>query len=308
MPDSEGKGFKEVVVLGAGAIGSFYGALLSRVADILLVGDKSHVETVRTNGLAVSGLVEGRFMLEATAEPSEFPDGSLVLLTTKAYDLYAAVISARGLLKPGNVILILQNGLGNEELVRGLVDPRTEVVRGLVSSGVEFLYPGRIEVKLLGETVLPNTITCERIKWLFESCGLETRLAERMDLEIWRKLVLNCVVNPLTAIFRVPNREIASDSLEDIRRCIVEECIRVAAKEGVTLEPSLADEVTEAAASYKNISSMCQDLIKGKRTEIDFLNGRISELGKMHGVQTPVNDVLTSLIRYMEGRKWTLSS
>ncbi len=308
MPDSEGTGFEGIIVLGAGAIGSFYGALLSRVADVLLVGNRRHVEAVRANGLLVSGLVEGRFMLEATAEPSGIPDGFLVLLTTKAHDSEAAVMGVRGLLKPDNVILLLQNGLRNEELVRDLVDPSTEVVRGLVSSGVEFLSPGRIEVKLFGETVLPKTPTCERVKRLFESCGLKTRLAERMDFEIWRKLALNCVVNPLTALFRVPNREIASGSLEEVRRRIVEECIRVAAKEGVTLDPTLADEVTKAAASYTNISSMCQDVIKGKKTEIDFLNGMVSELGRKHGVQTPVNDVITSLIRYMEGRKWTLST
>ncbi|MCW4035948.1 MAG: ketopantoate reductase family protein [Candidatus Bathyarchaeota archaeon] len=305
MSDPRGKGFNKVVVLGAGAIGSYYGALLSRKTDVLLIGDKSHVEKVNENGLVVSGSVEGRFPLKATAEPCEIPEGSLILLTTKAYDSEAAVTGLRGFLKPETVILILQNGLGNEEFVRGLVNPSTEVVRGLVSSGVEFLSPGRIEVKLVGETVLPKTHTGERIRQLFESCGLEARLTVDIEYEIWRKLTLNCVINPLTALFRVPNNEIVTDSLRGVRQRIVDECIRVAAEEGVELEPSLADAITNAAASYTNISSMCQDVIKGKRTEIDYLNGRVSELGRKHGVQTPVNDVFTALIRFMEGRKWT---
>jgi len=124
-----------------------------------------------------------------------------------------------------------------------------------------------------------------------------------MDVEIWRKLTLNCVINPLTALFRVPNKEIAHDSLREIRRGIVDECIRVAKEEGVVLDPSLQEEVNTATISYSNKSSMCQDIIKGRKTEIDFLNGKISELGQRHGVPTPVNDVLTALIRFMEGNE-----
>jgi len=111
------------------------------------------------------------------------------------------------------------------------------------------------------------------------------------------------VINPLTALFRVPNKEIANDSLREIRRRIVDECIRVAKEEGVVLDPSLQEEVNTATISYSNKSSMCQDIIKGRKTEIDFLNGKISELGQRHGVPTPVNDVLTALIRFMEGNE-----
>jgi 2-dehydropantoate 2-reductase len=126
-----------------------------------------------------------------------------------------------------------------------------------------------------------------------------------MDIEVWRKLTMNCVINPLTALFRVPNTEIAVEGLREIRRSIVDECIRVAEREGVILEGDLEGEISRAAASYSNISSMCQDIMRGRRTEIGFLNGKVSELGRRHGVATPVNDVLTSLIRFMEGKEWS---
>jgi len=291
-----------VIVLGAGAMGSYYGALLSRKTEVLLVGRREHVDAINARGLAVSGMVEGRFRVRASTEPENIPRGALVLLTTKAHDSEAAIRGVRRLLNPPMTILVLQNGLGNEDLVRNLVDPGIEVVRGLAMSGVEFLEPGAIEVKLVGETVLPRSATGKRIKRLFDSCGLETRLSDRMDVEIWRKLTMNCVINPLTAIFRVPNNEIAVESLRGVRRRIVDECVRVAREEGVVLDPALSEAVTSAAARYSNLSSMCQDIIKGRKTEIDFLNGRVAELGRRHGVDTPVNDTMTALIRFLEGR------
>ena len=303
MAENKRTGFSNVIVLGAGAIGSYYGCLLSREADVLLVGRKLHVEAVNAGGLEVSGAVRGVFDVKASTELKAAPRDSLLLVTTKAHDLAEAIKGVRGLLASDTTVLVLQNGLGNEAIAGDLIDQRVTLVRGLASSGVEFLRPGKIEVKLAGETVLSRTPAGLRIKRLFDSCGLETRLTDRMDYEIWRKLALNCVINPLTALFMVPNKEIAADSLEGVRRGVVDECLRVAREEGVELDPALADEVTEAAASYSNLSSMCQDVIRGRRTEIDFLNGRISELGRQHGIPTPVNDVLSALIRFMEGKK-----
>lgn len=301
---TEASDFTKVIVMGAGAIGSYYGSMLSRRSDILLVGRRGHVDAVNSRGLEVTGVVEGTFILDASTELSGIPEGSLILLTTKAYDIEEVVNDFRGLLKPDTVILVLQNGLGNEELVQSLVGPEVDVVRGLASTGVEFLSPGRIEVKLVRETMLPKTATGEKIGRLFDSCDLGVRLTERMDVEVWRKLTMNCVINPLTALFRVPNTEIAVEGLREVRKGIVDECVSVAEMEGVTLEGDLEGEISRAAASYSNISSMCQDIKMGRGTEIGFLNGKVSELGRRHGVATPVNDVLTSLIRFMEGKEW----
>ena len=302
---AETSGFTKVIILGAGAIGSYYGSMLSRKTDVLLVGRRGHVDAVNSRGLEVTGAVEGIFDLDASTELSGIPEGSLIILTTKAYDIEEAVNEFRELLRTDTVILVLQNGLGNEDLVQSLVGPGVDVVRGLASTGVEFLSPGRIEVKLVRETVLPKTAAGEKIGRLFDLCGLDARFSEWMDVEVWRKLTMNCVINPLTALFRVPNTEIAVEGLREVRRGIVDECIRVAEREGATLEGDLEGEISRAAASYSNLSSMCQDIMKGRRTEISFLNGKVSELGRRHGVSTPVNDVLTSLIRFMEGKEWS---
>ncbi len=301
---AEGPDYTKIIVLGAGAIGSFNGSALSRKADVLLVGRQAHVDAINAHGLEVSGAVEETFHMEASTELDDIPRGAMIVLTTKAYDIEGAIGGINGLLKPGVKILVLQNGLGNEELVRSLVGKDVEVVRGLASTGVEFLEPGKIGVKLVGETVLPDTGTGRRIGRLLDSCGLEVRLSDRMAVEIWRKLTMNCVINPLTALLRVPNNEIAVERLRDVRMGIVDECVRVAEREGVILDGDLEVEISRAAASYSNISSMLQDVTRGRRTEIGFLNGRISELGWKYGIPTPYNDVLTALIKFIEGKEW----
>lgn len=294
---------KRIIVLGAGAVGSYYGALLSRKNDVLLVGRRPHIEAINSRGLILSGEVEGVFKVRGATEISEVPDGSLLLLTTKAHDSERAVASIRDRLGEGVVILVLQNGLGNEEVVRRVVGERAEVIRGLVTSGIEFREPGRIFVRKVGETILGRGGREEEIARIFNECGLETRLSEDMPREIWRKLVMNCVINPLTALLRVPDNEVAADSLRDLRRRIVEECVAVARAEGVNLDMGVLEELEGVIPSYRNFSSMCQDIMRGKRTEIDFLNGKVVELGRRHGIETPVNEAMVSLIRFLEGRR-----
>jgi 2-dehydropantoate 2-reductase len=298
-------GFSSIIILGAGAIGSYYGAILSQSCNVLLVGRRKHTEAIRKKGLIVTGSINQTFHPEISTGIVDVPENCLIIVTTKAFDTEEAINGIKRLLRPDTTVLVLQNGLGNEEVVRGLVDLRVSVVRGLTSTGVEFLAPGRIDVKLLTETILPATSSGVRIQTVFKSCGLEVRLTDRMEYEVWRKLAMNCVINPLSALFRVPDRDIAADSLRNVRKGIVEECISVAEREGVTLEPSLVDEITAAAAVYSNVSSMCQDILRGRRTEIGFLNGMVVKLGKRHGIPTPVYEVITDLIRFIEGKEWT---
>lgn len=187
--------------------------------------------------------------------------------------------------------------MGNDVIVKSILSPSVQVVRGLTSAGGDYT-PGRISVKLAGETVLPRSPAGERIRDAFVSCGLETRLTDRIDNEVWRKLTMNCVINPLSAILRVPDRDVAAYPLRALRKGIA-----VAAAEGVTLELTLPAEITKAAVGYTNLSSMCQDILRGRKTEIGFLNGRVVELGRLHRVASPFNEVITGLIRFMEGEK-----
>ena len=296
------KDFGKVIVLGAGAIGSYYGTLPSRRFRVLLVGRESHVAAIRERGLIISGAVEDTFNVEAATGLATVPEDSLLIFTVKACDLEAAVEATRGMIRADTIVLVLQNGLGNEAVVRSALSPGVQVVRGLTSAGVDYAS-GRIGVKLAGETVLPRSPASEKIRDAFVSCGLETRLTDRFDYEVWRKLAMNCVINPLSAILRVPDKDVAADSLRVVREGIAKECIAVAATEGVTLELTLPTEIAKATAAYGNLSSMCQDILRERKTEIGFLNGRVVELGRLHGVATPFNEAMTGLIMFMEEKK-----
>jgi len=294
--------FTKIFILGAGAIGSCYGVLLSRKNDVTLIGNRAHVDAVKSHGLMVKGDLQGKFPVKAGTRISEIPPNSLIILTTKAQDAVEAVTKLKPLLRSGSVLLALQNGLKIRELIRTVVGDKCEVVRGLVFMGAEFLEPGRITL-WNGPTIIERSKTGEKIRVLFEKSGLKAKVTADIEKEEWRKLVVNSVVNPLTAILKVRNNDIGVTSLRKARHGIIEECSRVAEAEGAHLDRGFEAEVERKIRGYTNFSSMYQDIAKGKRTEIDFLNGTIVDLGRKHGIRTPVNETLVGLIKFMEAKK-----
>ena len=291
--------FQKILVLGAGAIGSTYGALLSQRSDVTLIGRKAHVDAINKNGLTLSGNVKSTFLVKAETAIKEIHSDTLILLTTKAYDAAGAVTSIKPLLRKDTVMLVLQNGLGIKDIVGRIVAGKAEVVRGLVTLAAEFFEPGKISF-WQGETFLESTQTSERTARVFNVVGLKTKISNDMQEEIWKKLIVNCVLNPLTVILQVRNNEIIIDSLKEIRHKIIQESIAVGNAEGVSFESNLEECIERKIARYTNYSSMCQDIMKRKKTEINFLNGKIVELGRKHGIPTPVNDTLVGLIRFLE--------
>jgi 2-dehydropantoate 2-reductase len=294
--------FDKIFVLGAGAIGSSYGALLSRKNDVTLIGNENHVDAIISRGLTFSGDVQKEIFIKAETKIREVLSNTLILLTTKAHDSEKAITEIKGLLKDDTVILILQNGLGNKELVKRIVRDEIQIVRGLVKSAAQFLEPGKIAF-WNGETILEQTKMSKRIAWLFNESGLRTRISNEMDEEMWNKLVVNCVVNPITAILRVRDNEVAVDGLRQLRHGIVEECVKVGKCEGMVFQLDLKEAIEKDIMKFMNFSSMCQDIMKRKKTEIDFLNGKIVELGKKHNIPTPINEAMTCLIKFLEENK-----
>lgn len=294
--------FRKIFVLGAGAIGSSYGALLSRKNSVTLIGRKAHVEAINKNGLTLSSDVNDRFFVKAETTIQKISPETLILLTTKAYDAADTVRSIKPLLRKDTVILVLQNGLGIKDLVEEVVEREAKVVRGLVTSAAEFHEPGKISF-WQGETILESTQTSKKIALVLHESGLKTRILNDMHEELWKKLIVNCVTNPLTAILQIRNNEIIVDSLDEIRHKIIQECIAVGRAEGIKFEPNLEKCVERKIAGYTNYSSMCQDIMKQKETEIDFLNGKIVELGRKHGILTPVNETVAGLIKFLETQR-----
>lgn len=293
--------FQQIVVLGAGAIGSAYGALLSRDNDVLLVGRQTHVETINTGGLVIEGDYAGIYSPSATYNLEEVLPETLLIVTTKAYDLASSLSSIRSLILDDTVLLLLQNGLNIEEIARKVVKKQRRVVRGLVTLASEMLSPGRVKV-WRGDIVLGSDELSKAIAQLFEKSGIQTKTSSTFTQEIWRKCIINSIINPLTAILQVHNNEISTPELAWIRHSIGRESMAVGTAEGIDFKADLLEFIEEIIPQYTNRSSMCQDIQRGRPTEIAFINGRIVELGKQHGIPTPINKCLTQLVRFLEVR------
>ena len=289
----------KIFILGAGAIGSVLGGLLSERNDVTLIGNKTHIDAVNSNGLSISGDVSATLRVHADTKVEKVPEKTLIFLTTKAYDSEKAISGVRRLLKKDTVILVLQNGVGNEEIVKRAVGSGTKVLRGITTIAAELFKAGEVKY-WSGETIIECDAVAETIAQILNASTLKTSLSKKILDEIWGKVAVNSVVNPLTAIFRVRNREIGTQSLERIRHQIVIECVQVGKTQGITFPRDLEHKIDREILAHTNFSSMCQDMMKGKRTEIDFMNGKIVELGRKHAVPTLMNETLVDFIKFLE--------
>ncbi|MHA2406144.1 MAG: ketopantoate reductase family protein [Candidatus Hermodarchaeia archaeon] len=291
--------FSHIVVLGAGAIGSIYGALLSQKHDVTLIGRPAHMKAIRERGLVVTGDAAGTYKMKTATKVEDILPQTLLMVTVKAHQLHEVLTSIRQLLRKDTIILLLQNGLGIKETAHSALGSDSNIIRGIVAFGAEFLEPGQIHVRL-GFTFLDSDTASLKVTELFQKSGLDVDNSEEFSTEVWRKVAINCVANPLSAILQIPTKKLVSPELENIRRGVVEECIAVGQAEGIKLDLSLLQKMETQFPNFENRTSMFQDILRGRKTEIKFLNGWIVELGRRHKIPTPVNEVLTQLIRFME--------
>jgi 2-dehydropantoate 2-reductase len=289
-----------IVVLGAGAIGSVYGAKLSTAHDVTLVARPAHADEINTHGLRVTGIEERTYRVRAVSEVDRLPPGALIVLTTKVIDSQAAVEGVRHHLAPDMTILCVQNGLYSEDVVKAIVGDRCVVLRAITHFGAIYRQPGVVELKVAASTRIEDSPRSAAIADAFTRCGLDGQVTPHIRQEMWEKVVVNCVINPVNAMTRTEVGAIADERLRPLKQLIVDECRRVAASDGVELAADFVDRIDRQYASSRNLSSMQQDLLKGRRTEIDVLNGAVVRLGARHGVECPVNQALAMIIAAME--------
>ncbi len=301
-----------VLVVGAGAVGSLFGALLERAGhDVTLVARPAHVAAIRAYSLRVEGETTGVFPVHAT---EEIPDGEapdLVLLTTKTFDLEAtAEAVARRLSRPAPV-LVPANGLGVEAMVeRGLrrggwPEPAAWVVRGVNSVPALLIAPGRVRHTGTGELLLADYASGRHAADLVEpldGAGIPTRLAADREHEVWKKALVNAAINPLTADRGVTNGALARSPEREEALELLHEALSVAEAEGQRFDRAEAEAalwtVVERTAS--NRSSMLQDVERGRRTEIDSISGEILARGRARGLSLPATERLVERIRARE--------
>lgn len=288
-----------IIVLGAGAIGSLYGAKLSKLNDVTLVARQKHINKINNDGLKIVGIEENVYKLKATAKIENIENNTLILLTTKVHDNKKAIDPIKDLIKKDTIILCMQNGLYSENIVKSIVGDRCLVLRGITNVGATFLEPGKVQFSNLSSTKIENSNISEELAENFDKCGLKCSVSENIKQDIWKKLILNCVLNPVSAILRVENGKIADERLNTLKKLIVDECLKVAEKDDVRFDIDFVKIINDAIKDSRNLSSMHQDVLKGKKTEIDYLNGAVVELGKKYGIECPVNEALVVIVKGM---------
>jgi 2-dehydropantoate 2-reductase len=288
---------EKIIVFGGGAIGSVFAALLSEKFDVLLIGRKPHVEEINRHGLQLSGDVNKKFYIKSATSVSNIEPETIIFLTVKAHETKEAIESIRDELRDDTVIVCLQNGLGSEDIVKDLVDNR--VVRITTFVNAVFLGSGEVEVRALAKTLVCKED--EEIGKIIMYAGMPVQLIDNITDEVWKKLIVNCVINGLGSILQVENNKLQSEYLKEIKKEIIGECVAVARKEGIIISGSIGEDIEKFIRSSSNINSTLQDLMRGKNTEIDFINGAIVQLGDRYKIETPVNKIIWSLIKAKEG-------
>src|SRR5204863_2876920 len=264
----------EIIVLGAGAIGSLYGAKLATGNEVTLVGRAEHVAAINEHGLRIEGLESQVVPLHAVTTLDRIGPGVLVLVTTKVADTAAALAPLSPLVRDDTTIVSLQNGFDSEEIVRRALGDRGIVLRAITQFGAIFESPGVIQFMARGYTLLESHERSARLADILSGASLDCRVSPDIGADVWHKLVVNCVVNPITAILGCEVGGIANPQLDPLKRLVIDECVTVAASQGVTLAGNL-QEIDDFFRPSHNIASMLQDLPRGHATEIDYMNGAI---------------------------------
>ena len=289
-----------IIVLGAGAIGSTYGARLSKQHPVTLVGGAAHVEAINRDGLVMQGHLQETLRLPAVTRLDRIEPGTLILLTTKVNNNAAAVAPIVPLLPPETVILCVQNGLYSEDIVKRLVGDGALVLRAITQVGGVLVRPGVVDNTVAGYTLVEDHPRSQAIARLLTDAGLDGRIIPDIKKEMWRKAVFNCVINPTTALLACEVGGIVDPRLDSLKRQIIDECLDVARADGVNFDEDFVALIDRVFAGARTIASMRQDLMKGRKTEIDHMNGAVAELGRRYGLDCPVNAALTTMIRYLE--------
>jgi 2-dehydropantoate 2-reductase len=301
-----------IAVIGAGAVGGYFAAMLSRAgADVTLVARAAQAEAIARDGLAiVEAHGEWHVRVRATRNAADIRDARLVLVAVKSHDTEAAATQLRPHLHPEACVVSLQNGADNAQRIAAIVP--APVYAAVVYVGVDVAAPGRILHTGGGELLvgLPRAIAArgtrqdlERIAQSFEGAGVPCSISDDIDTALWSKLVMNCAFNAISALTRSRYRAMAADTLiRELMARIVRETVEVARADGVRLDAEgLIEAAWKLAASMPDQqSSTAQDLQRGKRTEIDALNGFVARRAAALGIEAPLNLALHALVKACE--------
>ncbi len=298
----------KIGIIGAGAMGSLYGGLLSKQNDVYLIDIwKEHIDCINRNGLKiVEDKVENIVYPKATTDSKLVPHLDLVIVFVKSIHTLKAIQSNQDIILDDTVVLSLQNGYGNTEDIETVVK-RENIIVGTTSHGATLLGPGKIKHAGVGMTYIgaldeKSRYKAEKIKGIMQNCGIDAEVSENILELIWSKLIINIAINPLTAILKIENGKLLESSYSlDLMKDLVYESVSIAKEIGLNLEKDETLEKVKNVANntYSNKSSMLQDILNKRETEIDKINGAVVKVGEKVGISTPINSTIVKLVKSM---------
>ena len=295
----------KIAVMGAGAVGCYYGGMLARAGHtVTLIGRPQHVEAVRRKGLLLdTQSFQAHVPMQASTDTSGARDAKLVLFCVKSIDTESAARALVPHLESDALVLSLQNGVDNVERLQSVLQQK--VAPAAVYVATEMAGPGHVKHHGRGELVIGAA--AHEIAAPFTAAGVPVQISDNVMGALWEKLVLNCAYNALSAISQLPyGRIVAGESVEAVMRDVVQECAAVAQGAGVSLPGGIWEAVQRIARTMPTQrSSTAQDLARGKRSEIDHLNGYVVRKGEALGIATPANRVLHALVKLLEGKTFS---
>jgi 2-dehydropantoate 2-reductase len=301
----------KIVVVGPGAMGCLFAGMLARSKPKnevwLLDNDPERARKINTAGIIVEGAASFSQEIKAASDARKIGACELIIIFTKSYDTEKALSEIKPLLGEATGVLTLQNGLGNLQLLQDAVGEE-KAIGGIVIGGAILgdtarvrltgkpeVIIGRINGKIFGDM--------RRISALFNEAGIPARISKDINAVIWSKLIINAGINALASICRLKNGSLLEyEGTRELMRQAVIEATRVAKRKKIRLiyDDPLQKVESVCTATSDNICSMLQDVMRRQPTEIDFINGAIVRQGKSSGVKTPVNEILTQLIKGIE--------
>lgn len=319
-----------IAVLGAGAVGCYFGGMLARAgAPVTFIGRPLHVDAMRRNGLLLDSInFQSRLPVAASTEVEAARDADIVLLSVKTPDTEDTARDLVPHLRSGARLVSLQNGVDNVERIRSAT--KIEAIPAVVYVAAEMVAPGCVKHGGRGDLIIgdpsrrgPSPLPTpppasggergregdvrrgelERLAAVFARAGVPCKVSQNIEAELWTKLVMNCAYNAISALNRARYGRIAANRwTRDVVRQVVEETVAVARAAGVAVDgPNLVQAAWKLGETMTEaLSSTAQDINRGKRTEIDSLNGYVARRGAEVGVATPVNQTLYALVKLLE--------
>ena len=302
----------KILVMGTGAVGGYFGARLTEAGnDVFFVARGAHLKAINENGLRIKSS-EGDLYLRvrASGTPSDAGLVELVLLAVKSYDVPKSLDSIEDCVGPDTTILTIQNGVFAEEAVAARFG-KERSLGGVAYIGVRVEQPGVIVHSTLGKLAigeLDGTVSprVKEIEGMFKGAGAQVSISGNIMETKWRKLVWNAAFNAVSVLTKMKTRSMAkSKELRPVLTGIMEEVVAVANAEGYHLEnDDILGKTFDLTSKLEDVkTSMLQDFEKGKRLEIEALNGVVVQKGEEHGVPTPVNEVVCGLVKALEKKR-----